>query len=213
MDDPVGAIAVHGVSGIWGVIAVGLFADNPVPLKTTRDRAGLFKGGGGYLFGVQCLSALTLTVWGVVATYGILWVINKFFPLRMNPHDELLGADLIEHNIRHGQIGISRAVSALGPQRVNVEHINSVPKIGSNPGHDNAIAELLLANNKFETVAETMMASIRPMKIGRRISVALGENSILNRIRNSISSIHNLEAGNLGSNIQFVSNPFGVINK
>lgn len=63
VDDPVGASAVHGVGGMWGVIAVGLFADNPKPLETTNGRTGLFKGGGWYLLGIQCLSALCLLCW------------------------------------------------------------------------------------------------------------------------------------------------------
>lgn len=63
VDDPVGASAVHGLGGIWGVIAVGLFADNPIPLETTSGRSGLFRGGGWYLLGVQCLSALSLACW------------------------------------------------------------------------------------------------------------------------------------------------------
>lgn len=46
VDDPVGATVVHGIGGIWGVWAVGLFAEDPLPLETTSGRKGLFKGGG-----------------------------------------------------------------------------------------------------------------------------------------------------------------------
>jgi ammonia channel protein AmtB len=42
----VGATIVHGLSGVWGVVAVGLFAEDPLPLETTSGRKGLFKGGG-----------------------------------------------------------------------------------------------------------------------------------------------------------------------
>jgi ammonium transporter, Amt family len=63
VDDPVGASAVHGLGGIWGVISVGLFADDPKPLGTTGGRKGLFKGGGWYLIGVQSLCALCLLCW------------------------------------------------------------------------------------------------------------------------------------------------------
>lgn len=63
IDDPVGASAVHGLGGIWGVLAVGLFADNPKPLETTYGRSGLFKGGGGYLFGIQSLTVICLIFW------------------------------------------------------------------------------------------------------------------------------------------------------
>lgn len=63
VDDPVGASAVHGIGGVWGVIAVGFFADNPIPLETTNGRTGLFKGGGWYLLGIQSLTALCLAAW------------------------------------------------------------------------------------------------------------------------------------------------------
>lgn len=99
MDDPVGATTVHGVCGIWGVIAVGLFAEN-VSLGTTNDRTGLFIGGGWYLLGVQSLAALCLSVWGAITTFIILFLIDKITPLRMDEHEELLGADYAEHNIR-----------------------------------------------------------------------------------------------------------------
>lgn len=104
VDDPVGASSVHGVSGIWGVLAVGLFADNPIPLGTTSGRMGLFKGGGWYLLGVQSLAALCQVSWGVASTFLLLWLINKVIPIRMDPNKELLGADLMEHRIQHEQV-------------------------------------------------------------------------------------------------------------
>lgn len=63
VDDPVGASAVHGLGGIWGVVAVGLFAGDPKPLTTTNGRTGLFRGGGWYLFGIQSLAAFCLLCW------------------------------------------------------------------------------------------------------------------------------------------------------
>lgn len=99
MDDPVGATTVHGVCGIWGVIAVGLFAEN-VSLGTTNDRMGLFIGGGWYLLGVQSLAALCLAVWGALSTFILLFLIDKITPLRMDEHEEMLGADYAEHNLK-----------------------------------------------------------------------------------------------------------------
>lgn len=75
VDDPVGASSVHGLSAIWGVLAVGLFADNPQPLTTTSGRSGLFKGGGWELLGVQALAVSCLMAWSVLSTALILWVI------------------------------------------------------------------------------------------------------------------------------------------
>ena len=106
VDDPVGASAVHGIGGIWGVLAVGLFADLPLPLETTSGRRGLFRGGGWDLFWIQSIAAISLTVWGVLSTILLLWTIDRFVPIRAEPHEELLGADLMEHKIRHGHVSI-----------------------------------------------------------------------------------------------------------
>ncbi|XP_049882667.1 putative ammonium transporter 2 isoform X2 [Pectinophora gossypiella] len=147
VDDPVGASAVHGACGLWGVIAVGLFADNPVPMDTTNGRSGLFKGGGWYLLGVQSLTAVCLMSWGVVVTMSLLWAIDKVLPIRMDPYEELLGADLCEHRIRHGQVGVSRAVSALRPYHRS-NSIEEVGGIGVNTGHSHVIDKIYEAHKK-----------------------------------------------------------------
>lgn len=164
IDDPVGASAVHGVSGIWGVIAVGLFADNPIPLGTTNGRQGLFKGGGWYLLGVQVLSAFLLTVWGLLTTYILLWCIDKIIPIRMDANEELLGADLMEHRIRHGQIGISRAISALAPLHHDIAEARDIPIVGVNPGHTKYMEEIAAAARKLEQwrqMEDRMVASAK----------------------------------------------------
>ncbi|KAM3956130.1 ammonium transporter [Aphomia sociella] len=141
VDDPVGASAVHGACGIWGVIAVGLFADNPIPLETTNGRSGLFKGGGWYLLGVQTLTAVCLMAWGIVVTMALLWIIDQVMSIRMDPYEELLGADLTEHRIRHGQVGVSRAVSALRPYHRS-NSVEEVGGIGVNTGHSLVVDKL-----------------------------------------------------------------------
>lgn len=65
---------------------------------------GLFKGGGWYLFGIQCLCALCLLSWGILSTFILLYIINKIVPIRMDPNEELLGADLMEHKVRHNAV-------------------------------------------------------------------------------------------------------------
>uniref|UniRef100_A0A2A4IXX3 Ammonium transporter n=1 Tax=Heliothis virescens TaxID=7102 RepID=A0A2A4IXX3_HELVI len=147
VDDPVGASAVHGACGLWGVIAVGLFADNPIPMETTNGRSGLFKGGGWYLLGVQTLTGVCLMTWGILVTITLLWCIDKIMPIRMDPYTELMGADITEHRIRHGQVGISRAVSALRPyHRSNsIEHM---PTVGMNTGHGYIVDKLNEAKKK-----------------------------------------------------------------
>ncbi|KAJ8971029.1 hypothetical protein NQ317_013962 [Molorchus minor] len=120
---------------VLGVIAVGIFAENPFPLDTTSGRSGLLKGGGLYLLGIQCLTVLCLLTWGIVSTIILLWLINKIIVIRMDIHVELLGADLTEHLVKHGHLGISRALSAFRPVlgTSDIDHLNEV---GSNPGHN-----------------------------------------------------------------------------
>ncbi|XP_061726604.1 putative ammonium transporter 2 [Cydia pomonella] len=153
VDDPVGASSVHGACGLWGVLAVGLFADNPIPMDTTNGRSGLFKGGGWYLLGVQALTGVCLIAWGVTVTMLLLWLIDCVLPIRMDPYEELLGADLTEHRIRHGQVGVSRAVSALRPYHRS-SSIEDVGGIGVNTGHSLVVdklyeAQLQKKKNRF----------------------------------------------------------------
>lgn len=60
----------------------------------------------------------------------------------MDPNEELVGADLMEHRVRHSQIGISRALSALSPLKVDLDDVINVPPIGMNPGHEGIVTEL-----------------------------------------------------------------------
>ncbi|XP_014363953.2 putative ammonium transporter 2 [Papilio machaon] len=150
VDDPVSASAVHGACGLWGVLAVGLFADNPIPMETTNGRSGLFKGGGWYLLGVQALTGVCLTAWGALVTMALLWLIDRVLPIRMDPYNELLGADLTEHRIRHGQAGVSRAVSALRPFHRS-SSIEEVGNIGVNTGHSLIVDKLQEAKRKNKT--------------------------------------------------------------
>ncbi|NLO60396.1 MAG: ammonium transporter [Spirochaetales bacterium] len=91
IDDPVGAISVHGICGVWGTLAVGLFGN-------TTHIKGLFFGGGFKQLGIQFLGVVTVGVW-VMATTGILFaIIKKSHGLRVSKHEELAGLDLAEHS-------------------------------------------------------------------------------------------------------------------
>ncbi|XP_064472426.1 putative ammonium transporter 3 [Ornithodoros turicata] len=103
VDDPVGAIAVHGVSSVWGMLAVGLFVESDTLLCLSKNGAGVFRGGGGRLLGVQSLAVITISSWSCVSTFAILWSINRFIPIRMSPEEEMVGADFVEHGIQYFQ--------------------------------------------------------------------------------------------------------------
>lgn len=93
VDDAVGCTAVHLTGGIWGQIAVGLFADPPTGPK------GIFLGGGPNQLIVQAISSIALTVWAALSTLLILCLVNGIIPMRLSPEDEKKGCDLVEHNI------------------------------------------------------------------------------------------------------------------
>ncbi|XP_013774170.1 putative ammonium transporter 3 [Limulus polyphemus] len=101
IDDPVGAIAVHGSSAIWGMLAVGIIVEKDSLLSLSKGNAGLFRGGGWYLLGIQTLAAIIIIIWSFACTFLLLFTINKLIPIRMSLEDELAGADFVEHNIRY----------------------------------------------------------------------------------------------------------------
>ena len=92
IDDPVGAFSVHGVNGIWGLIAVGLFADG-----TYGDITGLFFGGGTGQLVNQLTGAATVMVWAFSLGYLTFKVMDLAFGIRISPQEELEGLDIQEH--------------------------------------------------------------------------------------------------------------------
>ena len=95
LDDPVGALSVHLVNGIWGTLAVGLFAQDGITGTSTGN--GLFFNGGFKLLGTQALGVITVGAF----TFGIsfvIWLILKYtFGLRVSKEEELKGLDIGEH--------------------------------------------------------------------------------------------------------------------
>jgi Amt family ammonium transporter len=101
VDDPVGAVAVHGVCGIWGVLAVGLFAA-PIATKggdVISEATGLFYGGGFGLLGVQALGVIAIFAWTAITISIVFFCVNKFHGLRVSAEDELIGLDYSEHGL------------------------------------------------------------------------------------------------------------------
>lgn len=102
IDDPVGATSVHLVCGIWGTLAVGLFANpnNATQAGTAITKgAGLFYGGGFTQLGIQLVGILTIALFTVVLT-AIFWAILKAtLGIRVAPEEELKGLDIGEHGM------------------------------------------------------------------------------------------------------------------
>ena len=112
VDDPVGAVAVHMFNGIWGTIAVGLFATNTAPAYAIADAAGnemvgLFYGGGFKLLGIQTVGMLATAAWTAVTITITFLIIKAIFGLRASEEEELTGLDVTEHGLASAYSGFS----------------------------------------------------------------------------------------------------------
>ena len=96
IDDPVGAISVHGTCGVWGTLAVGLFARFDDGFLGTEN-AGLFYGGGGEQLVVQLLAVLVVFAWTVVTMGVLFFLLKRLGRLRVTRQVEIEGLDASEH--------------------------------------------------------------------------------------------------------------------
>ncbi|XP_064609479.1 putative ammonium transporter 3 [Liolophura sinensis] len=99
IDDPVAAVAIHGFCAVWGLLACGLFTRRDTVDNTFSTRDGLLWGGGFYLLGVQIMAVVVITVWTLITSFILLKVIDLTIGLRLSLEEEILGADIVEHNI------------------------------------------------------------------------------------------------------------------
>ena len=115
VDDPVGAVAVHFMNGIWGTIAVGLFATDSAPAFARAISGGanqivgkgLFYGGGFKQLGIQLFGMLCTAAWTAVTITIAFLVIKKIFGLRVSEEEEIAGLDVTEHGLPSAYAGFS----------------------------------------------------------------------------------------------------------
>ena len=105
VDDPVGAVAVHMMNGIWGTIAVGLFATTSAPGNDSVK--GLFYGGGFHQLGIQLLGFVTVASWTVITITIAFLIIKATIGLRVSEEEEIVGLDAMEHGIASAYSGFS----------------------------------------------------------------------------------------------------------
>ena len=105
IDDPVGAVAVHCLNGIWGTIAVGLFATPSAPGNDSV--IGLFYGGGFQLLGIQFLGFVTVAAWTAVTITITFLIIKATAGLRVSEEEEIVGLDSCEHGLTSAYAGFS----------------------------------------------------------------------------------------------------------
>lgn len=112
IDDPVGAVAVHCINGIWGTLAVGLFATSAVPGYSIADSAGttltgLFYGGGFKLLGIEALGIGSVALWTAITITLCFTAIKKIFGLRVSREEEIAGLDSTEHGLQSAYAGFA----------------------------------------------------------------------------------------------------------
>lgn len=136
IDDPVGAVSVHGFAGVWGVLAVGLFSSEAgiAQAYTASDSYGLLLGGGAEQLGIQALGAAAIIGWTCV-TSGLVFVVLKYtVGLRVTEAEELRGLDIDEHGIdgypnfeRSPEAGLGIMASEASGARVLVDRPATSP--------------------------------------------------------------------------------------
>ena len=105
IDDPVGAVAVHCLNGIWGTIATGLFATTSAPGNDSV--VGLFYGGGLKQLGLQLLGYAAVAAWTAVTITIAFLIIKATMGLRVSEEEEIVGLDSCEHGLTSAYAGFS----------------------------------------------------------------------------------------------------------
>jgi ammonium transporter, Amt family len=126
IDDPIGAVAVHGLAGVWGTLATGLFAVPALAANLATGRGGLFYTGSFHQLGVQAMGIAVVGVFTFSMSFGTLWVMKRLWGIRVEPETETAGLDVSEHGMwgypefyipvpggygteSHGHLGIAHA--------------------------------------------------------------------------------------------------------
>ncbi len=141
IDDPVGAVAVHCVNGIWGTISVGLFATSSAPAfaRAIGDGVnfgsnqivgeGLFYGGGFKQLGIQLLGMGSTALWTTVTITITFFIIKKTLGLRVSREEEMEGLDVKEHGLQSAYAGFAMLPEYIdeGDEAPAVEVTGDVP--------------------------------------------------------------------------------------
>ncbi len=174
IDDPVGAVAVHCLNGIWGTLAVGLFATSSAPGYSIADASGntltgLFYGGGFKLLGLQLTGFATVALWTVITITITFLLIKAIVGLRASREEEIIGLDATEHGLPTAYAGFAmHADYAEGAEAMPVVVTGDVPAaeaipVKKLPSFDEGTGpkftkiEIVLKESKFEPLKNALM--------------------------------------------------------
>lgn len=182
VDDPVGAVAVHMMNGIWGTLAVGLFATSSAPAFSRGFGdgvsfganqivgVGLFYGGGFKQLGIQILGCFSTATFTAITITLVFLLIKKIFGLRVSAEEEIIGLDKLEHGLDSGYAGFAIPYSAEEIQEakeagikgfestttVPVEKAIPVAKVSSHPNAKFTKITIITRQSKFDDLKAAM---------------------------------------------------------
>lgn len=166
IDDPVGAVGVHCANGIWGTIAVGLFANPDAPAGLT----GLFYGeGGAAQLGMQLIGVLSVGAWTVVWMLITFTVIKKTIGLRASAEEEIEGLDSTEHGLASAYADFMAVPETISVDETDVPAVTGdipaaeavpvrqMPKVASNTDTKFTKIEIICKERMLEPLKSAMM--------------------------------------------------------
>jgi Amt family ammonium transporter len=176
IDDPVGAVAVHCMNGIWGTLAVGLLATDKAPEYSIANSSGetitgLFYGGGFELLGLQALGVVTVAVWTAVTITITFLAIKAIIGLRASREEETIGLDITEHGLPSAYAGFAMlpeyidedtpviAVEGSAPvaEAVEVKAVPTFEKQVSADGRKITKIEIVCKESRLEALKNAMV--------------------------------------------------------
>ena len=170
VDDPVGAVAVHMMNGIWGTIAVGLFATSSAPGYAIALEGGsikgegLFYGGGFTQLGLQLLGFVSVAAWAAVCMVIVFTVIKATIGLRASKEEEIRGLDIMEHGLSSAYAGfefggmdfVDGDVDVIGSESMEASVPALVKTSDAGDGKKITKVEILMKQERFERFKKAM---------------------------------------------------------
>ncbi len=170
IDDPVGAVAVHMMNGIWGTIAVGLFATSSAPGYAIAYEGGsikaegLFYGGGFTQLGLQLLGFVTVAAWAFVCMVIVFAVIKATIGLRASKEEEIRGLDIMEHGLSSAYAGfefggmdfVDAGVDVIGSESMEASVPALVKTSPDGEGKKITKVEILMKQERFDRFKKAM---------------------------------------------------------
>jgi len=99
IDDPIGAVAVHGMSGVWGTLATGIFAVPLLAKNLATGTGGLVYTGSFHQLKIQALGLVAVGAFTFTTSFGVVFVLHKLWGIRVDEHVETGGLDVHEHGM------------------------------------------------------------------------------------------------------------------